>query len=85
MIDEISYETVRFGAVTVDVAFRKAQPLDKKIRGIELQTVSKIEFKPGVVTLKKGITFLKKLLEFRTGMVSEPRFSVAITMKPCWN
>ena len=47
MTSEISYETIQFGNESIDVAFRKAQPLDTENRGIELQTSSKIEFKPG--------------------------------------
>ena len=58
MTSEISYETIQFGTENIEVAFRKAQPLDTENRGIELQTSSKIEFKPGTTTLKKGITFL---------------------------
>jgi len=58
MTDEISYETIQFGTESIEVAFRKAQPLDTQNRGIELQTTSKIEFKPGTSTLKKGTTFI---------------------------
>jgi predicted acyl esterase len=60
MTGEISFETRQFGAERIEVAFRKAQPLDTNNRGIELQTVSQIEFKPGTVTLKKGTTFIER-------------------------
>jgi len=59
MTSEISYETIQFGNESIEVAFRKAQPLDTKNRGIELQTSSKIEFKPGSSVLKQGTTFLE--------------------------
>jgi predicted acyl esterase len=59
MTSEISYETILFGNESIEIAFRKAQPLDTKNRGIELQTSSKIEFKPGSSILKKGTTFSK--------------------------
>jgi len=59
MTSEISYETIQFGNESIEVAFRKAQPLDTENRGIELQTSSKIEFKPGSSILKKGTTFLE--------------------------
>jgi predicted acyl esterase len=54
MAGEISYETHQFGTELIEVAFRKAQPLDTKNRGIELQTPSNIEFKPSTSILKKG-------------------------------
>jgi predicted acyl esterase len=59
MINEISYETLHFGTESIEVVFRKAQPLDTQNRGIELQTSSKIEFKPGITTLRKGTTFIE--------------------------
>ncbi|MFC1947798.1 CocE/NonD family hydrolase [Chloroflexota bacterium] len=59
MTSEISYETIKFGNENIEVAFRKAQPIDTKNRGIELQTPSKIEFKPGSATLNKGIAFIE--------------------------
>jgi predicted acyl esterase len=59
MAGEISYEKLQFGTEYVEVAFRKAQPLDTQNRGIELQTSSKVEFKPGISTLKKGTTFIE--------------------------
>jgi len=59
MTGEISYETIQFGTESIEVAFRKAKPLETKNRGIELQTPSKIEFKPGTSTLKKGTTFIE--------------------------
>ena len=59
MTDGISYETIQFGSESIEVAFRKAQPLDTKNRGIELQTASEIEFKPGVSVLKKGRTIIE--------------------------
>ena len=59
MTDGISYETIQFGSENIEVAFRKAQPLDTKNRGIELQTASEIEFKPGVSVLKKGRTIIE--------------------------
>jgi predicted acyl esterase len=59
MTKDISYEMIQFGPESIEVAFRKAQPLDTKNRGIELQTSSKIEFNPGTTTLKKGTTFLE--------------------------
>ncbi|MBN2075261.1 MAG: CocE/NonD family hydrolase [Dehalococcoidales bacterium] len=59
MTSEISYEKIQFGRESIEVAFRKAQPLDTKNRGIELQTSSKIEFKPGTTVLKTGTTFIE--------------------------
>ncbi|MBN2238324.1 MAG: CocE/NonD family hydrolase [Dehalococcoidales bacterium] len=59
MSDEITFETIQFESETIKVAFRKAQPIDTKNRGIELQTSSPIEFKPEVITLKKGTSFLE--------------------------
>jgi predicted acyl esterase len=59
MTIEISYKTLHFGTESIEVAFRKAQPLDTKNRGIELQTTSGIEFKPGITILRKGTTFLE--------------------------
>ncbi len=59
MKSEISYKTMQFGTETIEVAFRKAQPLDTKNRGIELQTAAPIEFKPEVTVLTKGTTFIK--------------------------
>jgi len=59
MTNEISYETLQFGTERIEVTFRKALPLDTQNRGIELQTHSKIEFKPGISTLKKGATFFE--------------------------
>ena len=59
MTSEISTEIRQFGAERIEVAFRKAQSLDTQNRGIELQTTSRIEFKPGVSTLKKGTTFIE--------------------------
>jgi predicted acyl esterase len=59
MAGEISYETLQFGTESIEVAFRKAQPLDTQNRGIELQTSSIIEFKPGTSILKKGTTFIE--------------------------
>jgi putative CocE/NonD family hydrolase len=59
MAGEISSETLQFGTESIEVAFRKAQPLDTQNRGIELQTLSKIEFKPGTSALKKGTTFIE--------------------------
>ncbi len=59
MASDISYKTHQFGTELIEVAFRKAQPLDTKNRGIELQTLSKIEFKPGISTLKKGTTYIE--------------------------
>ena len=59
MAGEISYEMLKFGTENVEVAFRKAQPLGTQNRGIELQSSSKIEFKPGTSTLKKGKTFIE--------------------------
>ena len=60
MVNEISIKTHQFGTERIDVAFRKAQPLNTQNRGIELQTPSKIEFKPGISTLKKGTTFIEQ-------------------------
>ncbi|OGN87241.1 MAG: hypothetical protein A2158_02600 [Chloroflexi bacterium RBG_13_46_14] len=59
MTREITYETIQFGNESIKVAFRKAQPLDTKNRGIELQTSSQIEFKPGSTTLKKWTTCIE--------------------------
>jgi predicted acyl esterase len=60
MVDKILTKAYRFGTEHIEVAFRKAQPLDTKNRGIELQTPARIEFKPGISTLKKGITFIEQ-------------------------
>jgi len=60
MVNEISIKTHQFGTERIEVAFRKAQPLNTQNRGIELQTPSKIEFKPGISTLKKGTTFIEQ-------------------------
>jgi len=59
MTREISYDTIQFDNESIEVAFRKAQPLSTENRGIELQTSSEIEFKPGSTTLKKGTTFIE--------------------------
>ncbi|HEY94503.1 MAG TPA: CocE/NonD family hydrolase [Dehalococcoidia bacterium] len=50
---------IQFGNERIEVAFRKTQPLNTENRGIELQTSSDIEFKPGSTTLKKGTTFIE--------------------------
>ncbi len=57
MPNNIKTKLYQFGTEQIEVLFRKAQSLDTKNRGIELQTPSKIEFKPGTTILKKGTTF----------------------------
>jgi predicted acyl esterase len=59
MTSEISTKVHQFGTERIEVAFRKAQPLDTQNRGIELQTPSKVEFKPGISILKKGTTYIE--------------------------
>ena len=59
MTNEISFDTRQFGAERIEVAFRKALPLDTQNRGIELQTPSRIEFKPGTTTLREGTTLIE--------------------------
>lgn len=49
----------QFGNERIEVIYRKALPLDTQTFGIELQTPSKLEFKPGSTTLKKGMTFIE--------------------------
>jgi predicted acyl esterase len=58
MSNRILFKTYRFGDEYIEVAFRKAQPLDTQNRGIELQTPSKVEFKPGSSILKKGTNII---------------------------
>lgn len=55
-------KTRQYGNEQLEVIYRKAQPFDTKNRGIELQTPSRIEFKPGVTLLKKGASFFKDSL-----------------------
>jgi predicted acyl esterase len=60
MVDrEISTKMRQFGNETIEVIYRKAQPLNTQHFGIELQALSKIEFKPGSTVLKKGTTFIE--------------------------
>lgn len=59
MSNETSTEIHQFGNEKLEVVFRKAQPLNTHEFGIELQTPSKLEFKPGSTTLKKGTTFIE--------------------------
>ena len=59
MGNDFKNKTLRFGSEDIEVAFRKAQPLDTQNFGIELQTTSKIEYKPGTTILKKGTSFFK--------------------------
>lgn len=58
-VNEISTETRQFGNQRIEVVYRKAQPLTTNTFGIELQTPSKLEFKPGTTTLKKETTFIE--------------------------
>ncbi len=59
MNEEIQFKVHQFGTERIEVAFRKAQPLDTQNRGIELQTSTRIEFKPEATILKKGTTFIE--------------------------
>jgi len=50
----------KFDGESIEVIYRKAQPLDTTNFGIELKTPSKLEFKPETTILKKGQTFIDK-------------------------
>ncbi len=62
MANEILVKSCQFDTERIEVVFRKAQPLDTQNRGIELQTPSKIVFKPGITILTKGTAFFKDSL-----------------------
>jgi uncharacterized protein len=52
----------KYGNESLEVIYRKAQPLDTHNFGIEFQTPAKIEFKPGSTILKKGTRLLDNSL-----------------------
>jgi uncharacterized protein len=62
MNGDISIKIYQFGSEHIEVAFRKAQPLDTRNFGLEFQTPSKTEFKPGSTLLKKGTTLFQNSL-----------------------
>ena len=64
MTDDIKTEVRKFGDENIEVVFRKSQPLNTRNFGIELQTPSRIEFKPGSTLLKKGTTFFGREYSF---------------------
>jgi uncharacterized protein len=62
-----------------EVIYRKAQPLDTRNLGLEFQTPSKIEFKPGTTLLIKGTAFFKDSIPLPCDIVWER--DVAVKMR----
>lgn len=60
--NETRTKTRKYGNESLEVVYRKAQPLNTQNFGIEFQTPSKIEFKPGSTILKKGTAFFNNSL-----------------------
>jgi uncharacterized protein len=60
--NKITAKIRQYGRDSLEVLYRKAQSLDTGNFGIEFQTPSKLEFKPGSTLLKKGTTYFQNSL-----------------------
>jgi predicted acyl esterase len=77
--NETRTKTRKYGNDSLEIVYRKAQPLNTQNFGIEFQTPSKIEFKPGSTILGKGTAFFNNSLPLPCDILWER--DVAVKMR----